>query len=71
MPSPDLLMVCVSSLIAVFVILAILAVIMRFIVALFPVKTLPHDDVIMATVAAVVAQQYPGMRITNVEEIKC
>ena len=70
MSSPELLMVCVSSFLAVFVILAILAVIMRLIVVVFPAKVRTSDAATMAAVAAVVAQQYPGTRITNVEELK-
>jgi hypothetical protein len=70
MDSNQLLFVCLSSLLAVFVLLTILAVTMRILVAVFPEKLAKSDAALLAAVTTAVASIYPGMRVTRVEEEK-
>ena len=73
MDSYQLLFVCLSSLLAVFVLLTILAVTMRILVAVFPetIKRLATSDpAMLAAITTAVASLYPGMRVTKVEEEK-
>ncbi len=66
----DLLTYCITAFIAVFVLLTVLAVLMKLITAVFP-ERLPGKDVAMiAAVASVVSTLYPGAIITKVEEVK-
>lgn len=73
MDSYQLLFVCLSSLLAVFVLLAILAITMRLLVAAFPetLEKLGKSDVaVLAAISTAVASLYPGMTVTKVEEEK-
>jgi hypothetical protein len=68
METPDLLMVCVSAFSAVFVLLALLAVVMRILIAAFPELVAKADPAMLAAVSATVAAVFPGAKITRVEE---
>ena len=73
MESSQLLLVCLSSLLAVFVLLTLLAVTMRVLVAVFPQtleKLATSDAPLLAAITTAVASVYPGMRVTRVEEEK-
>jgi hypothetical protein len=70
MPSNELLLICLSAFAVVFFLLAILAVVMRLIMAIFPEKVVFSDSVYIAAMASVVSTLYPGTKITKVEEIK-
>jgi hypothetical protein len=70
MDSYQLLVVCLSALLAVFVLLTILAVTMRLLVAVFPEKLAKSDAALLAAVTTAVARIYPGMKVTRVEEEK-
>jgi hypothetical protein len=70
MEDPNLLLICLSALIAVFILLAILALIMRLIITFFPEKILESDSAVFAAVASVIANFYPGTKISKIEEIK-
>ena len=73
MDSYQLLFVCLSSLLAVFVLLTILAVTMRVLVAVFPEtleKLATSDAALLAAITTAVASIFPGMRVTKVEEEK-
>ncbi len=70
MGSPDLLMICLSAFVAVFVLLSVLAVVMRVIIVLFPQKVASTDTAVIAAAASVVSTLYPGTTVTKVEEIK-
>ena len=73
MESLQLLFICLSALLAVFVLLTILAIMMRILVALFP-ETLERltksDAALIAAVTTAAASLYPGMTVTRVEEEK-
>ncbi|MFH2035315.1 MAG: hypothetical protein ABIJ45_02840 [Candidatus Zixiibacteriota bacterium] len=69
MNSPDLLSVCGSSFFAVFVLLTILAILMRIITGLFPEKETGTDPAIIAVISVATSSTYPGTKITKIEEI--
>ncbi len=69
MESFDLLAICASAFVGVFLLLTVLALVMRLITALFPEKVDSNSSMI-AAVSTVLHTLYPGTKITNVEEIK-
>ncbi len=68
--APDLLIICTSAFIAVFVLLIILAVTMRIITAVFPEKKAAADPAVIAAIHSTYSAQYPGTKIINIEEEK-
>lgn len=70
MPSNELLLVCLSAFVVVFFLLAMLALVMRLIMAVFPEKIVQSDSVYVAAIASVISTLFPGTKITKVEEIK-
>ncbi|PKK84899.1 MAG: hypothetical protein CVT49_01725 [candidate division Zixibacteria bacterium HGW-Zixibacteria-1] len=70
MNSPDLLSICISAFIAVFVLLSVLAVLMRMTSWIFAHKEVTTDAAVLAAVASAMNTIYPGTIITKVEEVK-
>ena len=73
MDSNQLLYICLSSLLAVFVLLAFLAIVMRILVAVFPEvleKLAESDAALLAAISATITTMYPGLQVTRVEEEK-
>ena len=70
MASLELLFICISAFIAVFVLLAVLALVMRVIIILFPGRTAAAEAVVYAAVASAISTVYPGTKITKIEELK-
>jgi Na+-transporting methylmalonyl-CoA/oxaloacetate decarboxylase gamma subunit len=71
MSAPDLWTVCGAAFAVVFFTLAVLAVIMRLITALFPAKAvIETDSAMVAAVVATMQSVYPGAQVTRVEEQK-
>lgn len=70
MGTVDLLTICLVAFVAVFVILSSLALIMRGIVALFPVRQSAGDTSVYAAITTTYQTQYPGTIVTRIEEIK-
>jgi hypothetical protein len=70
MGSSDLVYICISAFLAVFVLLSVLAVVMRIILVLFPEKESGTDAVVVAAITSTVSAIYPGTRITKIEETK-
>jgi len=70
MESYELISICLSALIAVFLILSLLAIFMRLMTELFSVKDDKEDSAIIAALSTIVNQYYPGTKITKIEEIK-
>jgi len=66
----NLLMVCIVSFAAVFVVLAFLAAIMRILIRVFPEKVARIDAFTLAAVTTAVSTFCPGTKVTKVEEIK-
>ncbi|MBN2227530.1 MAG: hypothetical protein JW763_09210 [candidate division Zixibacteria bacterium] len=65
-----LLTICVSALISVFLLLSLLALVMRLILALFPVPVQVTDSAIVAAIVSAAQRLYPGTTVTKVEEVK-
>ena len=70
MPTPDLLSICITAFIGVFILLSILAMVMRLILVVFPDRGKKTDAAVLASVASVLNTIYPGTKITKIEEIK-
>ena len=70
MEIPDLWTVCGAAFAVVFFTLAVLAVVMRLITALFPPQQFKTDSAMVAAVVATMQSVYPGARVTRVEEQK-
>ena len=68
----NLLSMCISSFAAVFTVLTFLAVAMRLIMVIFPEKQIEtaDDAAIYAAVTSTYSRLYPGMKVTNIKEIK-
>ena len=70
MQSVELVVICGVAFLMVFVILAILALMMRLIIIIFPKKIAVSDPAMVAAVAAAVQAVFPGTKLTDVEEMK-
>lgn len=70
MESYGLISICISALIAVFLILFFLAIIMRLITVIFPEKDINEDSAVIAALTTIVNKYYPGTKITKIEETK-
>jgi hypothetical protein len=64
----NLLIICGTAFLAVFVLLIVLAVIIRLITAAFPCPDNEDDAMVAAAISAAVATAYPGARVTRIEE---
>ncbi len=67
---PDLLTICISAFIAVFVLLSFLALLIRLIEYVFPYKEESTDAALIATITTTYQSIYPNTKITKIEEIK-
>ena len=65
-----LVSICVSALFAVFIVLLLLAILMRLIIVAFPEKRANGDLGIYAALAATYSSIYQELKITKIEEIK-
>ncbi len=63
----NLILACAIAFTAVFTLLAVLAVVMRAITAVFPVRQ-SGDPAITAAIATAVTTLAPGARVTCIEE---
>ena len=71
MDTPNLLVVCIASFTAVLFLLSFLAIIMHFLLIVFPVKPkIEEDTEIIAAITTAYNRQFPGTRITNIGEEK-
>jgi len=70
MESYELISICLSAFIAVFLILSILAVFMRLITGIFSVNDSKEDPAVIAALTTFINQYYPGTKITKIEESK-
>jgi len=70
MNSPDLFSVCIAAFVGVFILLAILAALMRLILAIFPQTAGKLDAAVLAAITMTAQVHYPGTKVTKVEEIK-
>lgn len=71
MNEPNLIIVCIASFGAVLFILAFLAIVMHFLLIVFPVKEkVEEDTAIFAAISTAYQKQFPGTRITKIGEEK-
>lgn len=70
MEAPDLLMICVSAFTGVFVLLTLLALVMRALIIVFPERDAGPDAAVLAAIAAAAAAAFPGTKLSKVEESK-
>jgi hypothetical protein len=64
----SLFAVCGLAFIAVFVLLALLAVVMGLITVVFPQRKVRIDGTLVAAITSTVAALYSGARVTRIEE---
>lgn len=70
METTELYMICGIAFLVVFIILTLLAFIMRIIMLIFPEKVAATDSAMIAAVAATVQTIFPATKITKLEEKK-
>jgi hypothetical protein len=70
MGSADLVSICISAFLAVFVLLSILAAVMRLILVIFPERNGGSDMAVIAAVTSAMNSIYPGSQITKIEEME-
>ena len=70
MNPPNLLIICISAYVAVFLLLAFLAIVMRILMAVFPEKTEGLEPAIVAALTAAATYAFPGTRVTKIEETR-
>lgn len=68
MSQPDLLVICATAFTAVFLLLSMLAAVMRLLIAVFPEEQAGIDGATVAAVSAAVTSAFPGTKVTNIEE---
>lgn len=66
----DLLVICASAFAAVFVLLGMLALVMRALIFLFPEREGKIDAAFIAAVSAAASTVYAGSRVTKIEEVE-
>ena len=66
----SLLSICVSAAVAVFVLLSILALVMRLILWAFPAPPVDDDVALYAAIATAAQRAYPGSVVTRIEEVR-
>lgn len=72
MATPNLLFICGTALLAVFVVLTILAAVMQVLMRVFPHRDEPGDSLEPTLATAItegVAAAYPGTKVTRIEEL--
>jgi hypothetical protein len=67
MEANDLYLICGIAFLTVFVILAILALLMRLILLIFPEKRTEVDAAMIAAVTTAVQNLFPGTKISKIE----
>lgn len=70
METSSILLISIPAFLMVFLLLAVLAVLMRVIIYLFPEKISKTDTAVFAALAAVFQNIYPRSKITKIEEKK-
>jgi hypothetical protein len=68
MEPASLLVICLSAFVAVFLLLTVLALLMRLITAVFVYHEPVSDAAVVAAITTVISNIFPGSRITNIEE---
>ena len=67
----ELLIICLSAFVSVFLLLSALAVVMRVLIVLYPEQVAAESDAaVLAAVTSAMTAAYPGTKVTKVEEIQ-
>lgn len=69
MDETSLIAICVTAFLAVFVLLIILAIVIRLIMAVFPMRDQSDDAMLAAAISAAVATIYTGAHVSRIEEV--
>jgi len=69
METPDLITICLTSFVAVLILLSFLALIMRVITLIFPVKE-DDDSAVVAAITSTYNVHFPGTKIIKIGEQK-
>lgn len=64
----NILSACSIAFLAVFVVLAFLAMVMQLIMAVFPERKTALDPLLVAAISCTVSTLIPGARVTRIEE---
>ena len=70
MEIPDLVTICITSFIAVLLLLSFLALTIRLIVLIFPAKEDDTDSAVMAAITTAYQTHFPGTKIIKIGEQK-
>ncbi len=70
MTEPSLLIICITALFAVILLLALLAGVIRGLMALFPEKGEGPDAALLAAINSAAAFAFPDAKVTRIEEIR-
>ena len=65
----NLLTICMSSFLAVFTVLIVIAVVMRGLIAVFPYQEDGTDSAVIAAIHSACSLAHPGTRVTGIREI--
>lgn len=67
--SPDILTICIVAFTGVFIVLLVLAIVMHLMIRIFPEKE-TTDNAMFAAIYTSYNLNYPGHKITKIEEVK-
>jgi len=69
---PNVLLSCVLSFLAVFILLGVLAFLIHLVTSAFPppVEAMGDDAAVLAAIHTAAAVSFPDARVTHIEEIK-
>ena len=70
MTAPNLLLMCTSAFIAVFLLLGFLAAVMRGLMMLYPERTPGPDATLASAITQAAVRAFPGTRVTKIEEVR-
>lgn len=68
MPHLDLATICATAFLSVFVLLTLLAFVMKLITIVFPVAKHMVDAATVAAINVAVQHRFPGAQVTRIEE---
>jgi hypothetical protein len=69
METPDLITICLTSFVAVLLLLSFLALVMRIIILIFPAKD-NDDSAVVAAITSTYNVHFPGTKIIKIGEQK-
>ncbi|MFP4369518.1 MAG: hypothetical protein ACLFR2_08055 [Candidatus Kapaibacterium sp.] len=70
MASPNLIFISITAFIAVFVLLTVLATLIKATTSLFPAPEKKEDSAVIAALSTTLSSIYPGSKITMIKEEK-